>query len=299
MADPREQALISTDWLADALGRTDIKILDGSFHIPGSGRDARAEYARCHIEGAQFFDIDGICDRSSPLPHMLPGADAFAETIGRMGIGSNDHVIVYDAPGSCAAPRVWWTFRVFGHDRVAVLDGGLAKWQAEGRAVTNAPTMHPRATFRATFRPHLVRSAANLIANLKDRANLKDGASLEDRREQVVDNRGPGRFAGLEPEPRPVRRLGHIPGSRNIPFFAFIDVEHHGTWRDNAALARAFADAGVYLARPLVGSCGSGVTAATTAFAAFLLGRDDDAVYDGSWAEWGNRDDTPIERDAA
>lgn len=287
MAEPREQALKSTDWLARALGRANLRLLDGSFHLPGSGRDARAEYARCHIEGAQFFDIDGICDRSSLLPHMLPGADAFAETIGLMGIGSDDQVIVYDAPGSCAAPRVWWTFRVFGHDRVAVLDGGLAKWLAEGRAVTDAPTMRPPAVFRAAFRAHLVRSAAELLANLKA------------QREQVIDNRGPGRFAGREPEPRPVRRLGHIPGSRNIPFSDFIAAERHGVWHDNATLKRIFADAGVDLSRPLVGACGSGVTAATTAFAAFLLGRDDVAVYDGSWAEWGNRDDTPIERDAA
>lgn len=287
MADPREQALKSTDWLADALGRADLRILDGSFHLPGSGRDARAEYARCHIPGTQFFDIDGVCDRSSPLPHMLPGADAFAETMGRMGIGSDDQVIVYDAPGSCAAPRVWWTFRVFGHDRVAVLDGGLAKWLAEGRAVTGALTTWPRAVFQATYRPHLVRSAADLLANLKA------------PREQVVDNRGLGRFSGLEPEPRPVRRLGHIPGSRNIPFSEFIDVERNGVWRSNEALRQRFADAGVDLERALVGACGSGVTAATTAFAAFLLGRDDVAVYDGSWAEWGNRDDTPIERDAA
>ncbi|MFZ1416164.1 MAG: 3-mercaptopyruvate sulfurtransferase [Defluviicoccus sp.] len=287
MADPREQALKSTDWLADALGRADLRILDGSFHLPGSGRDARAEYARCHIPGTQFFDIDGVCDRSSPLPHMLPGADAFAETIGLMGIGSDDHVIVYDAPGSCAAARVWWTFRVFGHDRVAVLDGGLAKWLAEGRAVTGAPPMRQRAVFRATFRAHLVRSAADLVANLKA------------PREQVIDNRGPSRFSGQEPEPRAVRRLGHIPGSRNIPFSAFIDADRHGVWQDDAPLKRIFTDAGVDLTRPLVGSCGSGVTAATTAFAAFLLGRDDVAVYDGSWAEWGNRDDTPIERDGA
>jgi thiosulfate/3-mercaptopyruvate sulfurtransferase len=283
MGEPRSTVLKSTQWLAAHCEDPRVRILDGSFHLPASGRDAREEYRRCHIPGAQFFDIDGIRDESSDLPHMLPPAEVFAAKVGALGIGNDDHVIVYDVvPGSGAA-RVWWTFRVFGHRHVSVLDGGLDKWLAEGRPVTDHIAEVPPVSYQAPVANRtLVRTWADLLANVRT------------RREQVIDNRSPGRFRGAEPEPRPARKLGHIPGSVNIPFVDFIAPG--GVWRSEEDLAHIFARAGIDLDKPIVGTCGSGVTACTTALAACLLGRDEVAVYDGSWVEWGNRDDTPVER---
>jgi thiosulfate/3-mercaptopyruvate sulfurtransferase len=282
MSEGRSAALKSTEWLAAHREDPGVRILDGSFHLPGSGRDARAEFQRCHIPGAQFFYIDGIRDESSELPHMLPSADVFAAKVGALGIGNDDQVIVYDVAGSGAA-RVWWTFRVFDHRHVSVLDGGLGKWLAEGRPVSDSVAEVRPALYRASpANRALVRTCADLLANVRE------------RREQVVDNRGPGRFRGAEPEPRPARKLGHIPGSINIPFVDFIAPG--GVWRSEEEIAEIFTRAGVDLDKPVVATCGSGITACTTALAAYLLGRDDVAVYDGSWVEWGNRDDTPVER---
>ncbi len=278
------QALRTTAWLAEHLADATVRVLDGSFHLPGSGRDPRAEYLNQHIPGAEFFHIDGIRDVGSDLPHMLPTPDVFAHTMQGLGIDNDDTVIVYDAPASAAAARVWWTFRVFGHRDVAVLDGGLAKWLAEGRAVDDRPPRPREARFAGDFDRALVRSKHDILANLNT------------GREQVVDNRAPGRFAGAEPEPRPARKLGHIPGSVNIPFTAFLNPDRFGVWRPAEEIAAVFAAAAIDLDRPIVASCGSGVTACATAFAAHLLGRDTVAVYDGSWAEWGNSDDTPVDR---
>lgn len=270
--------LIATDWLAAHLEAPDLVLLDATFTLPGATPDAAALYARGHIPGARFFDIDRIADPSQSVPHMLPSPEAFADHAARLGLGDGMAVVVYDGPGLMSAARAWWMLRVFGHDNVAILDGGLRAWTAEGRPVTGEVPVPRPARFTPAFRPHLLRDRAALLAN------------LDSGIEQVVDARAAARFEGRAPEPRAGLRSGHIPGSRNLPFTALTDPAT-GRVLPPPALAKAVRAAGVDPDGPgLVASCGSGVTAGAIAFALFLLGRDDVAVYDGSWAEWGEGD---------
>ena len=273
-------ALVTTEWLARHLADADVRVVDGSWHMPQARRDAAREFGDGHLPGAVFFDIDRIADTSSGLPHMLPSPEAFARAAGALGIGDGDRVVVYDSRGVASAARVWWTFRVFGHDAVAVLDGGLPKWRAEGRPVIAGAAAPATRRFTPRFRPELVRGLADITANLTS------------GREQIVDARSRARFAATEPEPRAGLRGGHIPGSLNLPYEELYEVD--GTLRPAATLREAFTRAGVDLDRPVVTTCGSGITASVLALALHEVGRPDAAVYDGSWTEWAGRDDTPV-----
>lgn len=285
MSEDRADALVSTAWLADRLGDADIRIVDSSWYLPQQKRNARWEYERARIPGARFFDIDEIADTGSGLPHTLPGPELFGERATALGIGNHHRIVAYDGLGIFSAARAWWMFRTFGHDEVAVLDGGIAKWRAEARATEEGSPAAPKPAappFRAIYDPARFRSLDAM------RANLDSGA------EQVADARSRGRFEGTEPEPREGLRSGHIPGARNLPYGELVDPET-GTLHSRERLAEAFARAGLALDRPVVTSCGSGVTAAILSLALHLLGHRDHALYDGSWSEWGGRDDTPVE----
>lgn len=278
-----QDPLVSTEWLAAHLHEADLRLVDATWYLPHLKRDARAEYLGAHIPGAVFFDIDEIKDPQNPLPHMLPAAADFARAVGALGIGDGDRVVVYGGRNGIAAARVWWTFRVFGYDRVAVLDGGLARWRSQGRPVEQGPVSPAPSRFTARLRPELVRDLDAMRGNLRS------------RNEQVLDARSSGRFLGTEPELRPGLRSGHIPGSLNLPYDRLFRADD-GTLLDPPALGQAFADAGVDADKPIVTTCGSGVSAAVLALALYRLGRRDVPVYDGSWTEWGGRSDTPVER---
>jgi thiosulfate/3-mercaptopyruvate sulfurtransferase len=281
MAYAHPEALVDGGWLEARLGDPRLSVVDASFKLPGVEPTARQDYATGHIPGAVFFDIDDIALPGTLLPHMVPTAELFGQKLGAFGIGDGDRVVVYDGAGLNSAGRAWWMLRLFGHPEVAILDGGLPKWRAEGRPLSTAVPSPPPRRFTARFDPALVRDKAALLQNLATGV------------EQVVDARAPARFDGSAAEPRPSLRRGHIPGSRNLPYERLTDPVTRQL-RSGEAIEALFREAGIDLDRPIVTSCGSGVTACALAFALYLVGRPGAAVYDGSWSEWGLPGDTPV-----
>ena len=269
--DPK--TLVSTEWLEAHLKDPDLRILDASWYLPDAGRDPRAEYRAAHIPGARFFDIDEIADKRSGLPHMAPPSEMFISRMRAMGVGDGHQVVIYDGAGIFSAARVWWTFRLMGKTDVAVLDGGLPKWQAEGRAIEDMPPMVRDRHITVQRQAHLVKDVTQVAAAAK----LGDYA--------IIDARSPGRFRGEEPEPRPGLRSGHIPGAVNVPYKTVLN--DNGTMKSPDALRTVFHAAGVDLKKPAITSCGSGVTAAVLSLALERMGKRDHSLYDGSWAEWG------------
>lgn len=282
--DLPQDVLVSTAWLKTRLADPSLRVIDGSYKMPGVVPTAAEDHARSHIPGAVFFDIDAIADHATALPHMLPPAEAFAREVGALGIGDAHTIVIYDAGNWMGAPRVWWTFRAFGRNDIRILDGGLKKWLAEGGAVTAERPSFPPVSFTAHLDAALVRSRAQMAANLAGKT------------EQVVDARSNERFRGVVPEPWPGRRSGRIPGSFNVPFGTLSDPAT-GEMKEPAELRRIFEAAGIDLDRPTVTSCGSGVTAAVLNVALARIGHPQAALYDGSWAEWGLPDGGPVQAD--
>ena len=282
MSNATNSPLVTAEWLAERLDTPDLVVLDATFFLPNQSRNAREDYLHAHIPGAHFFDIDVIADHATDLPHMLPTAAAFATAAGQFGIEEFTTVVVYDNNSFMAAARAWWTFRVFDHAHVLVLDGGLARWKSLGLPTRSGPeSAHPHPG-QATLHPGLVRS----FDQMRDLLGHPEA--------QILDARPPGRFNGAEPEPRPGLRSGHMPGSRNLFFKRLID-EQTQCLKPAEALVREFASAGIDIDKPVVTTCGSGVTAAILALGLYVAGNEYAAVYDGSWSEWGQRQDAPVD----
>jgi thiosulfate/3-mercaptopyruvate sulfurtransferase len=276
------EPLVSTDWLAGELGKPDLVVFDATKYLPNEDRDGATEFLAGHIPGARFFDIDEVADPDTDLPHMVPTPGRFAKLMGAMGVSNASRVVFYDQKGLASAARGWWLMGLFGHDHAAVLDGGLPKWKAEGRPLADGPAPPPSpASFRPDFRAARLAGIGDVLRD------VETGAAL------ILDARANGRFTAAVPEPRPGMRSGHMPGAANVPYTELLNPDQ--TLRPAADLRARFAAAGVDGSRPVVTSCGSGVTAAILTLGLRLAGLPEGALYDGSWTEWGGRPDTPIE----
>ena len=277
------EALVSTKWLDKHLSSSNIQIVDATTYMLGQNKDAFEQYNKQHIPGAVYFDINDIANEHTNLPHMIPSSEIFSSKVRKLGLGDGDKIVVYDANGGyLAAARVWWMFRLYGHSNVCLLDGGLPKWLSENRAIEVMTSNRTNRIFRTRLNKSFVRSVEQMISNVVT------------KNEQVIDARSVERFKGEEAEPRPSEKIGHIPGSLSLPFTTILDPNNHFTYRSAKEIKAAFISSGIDLSRPVIATCGSGVTACVLACGLFLIGYENTAIYDGSWSEWGNHPDTPV-----
>ena len=282
MANPSSRWLKSTEWLADKLGDDKVVVVDGSYYLTTENRNAKEEYLKAHIPGAVFFDINAIADKETDLPHMLPGPDQFGTALSALGISEKDTIVVYDGKGLYSAPRVWWTLRIFGAKDVFILDGGMPAWKAEGRPTEAGEVKRAPRTFKA----EMDTGAVAMVSDVQMALNNEDV--------QVIDARSAGRFSGTEPEPRKGLRGGHMPGALNVPF---TEIVENGRLAAPEKIAAAFAKGGVDTDKPMITSCGSGVTAVVLALGLDAIGKKLPRVYDGSWTEWASHADLPVVKD--